>query len=334
MKRRLFCILTVLCLALAACAPAAPASSEPAQVRSISFTDDLGRTVTVEPPQRVAALIGSFADIWQLSGGEDTLVAAADDAWTSFDLNLDENVVHLGGVKQINLEQLAAAQPDLVLASSNTAAQLDLLPALEQLGLNVAYFKVAEFEDYLHMLDLCTQLTGDTERFDQYGLAVESQVQAARDRADGSAPTVLYIRATGAGCKVKNSRDSVLGEMLRDLGCVNIADSDDSLLEQLSLERILQLDPEYIFVVMQGADKTGAQQALDQTLLASPAWQSLTAVRQGRYYVMDDRLYNLKPNARWGEAYERLADILYPDSVPDAADAAASGGADRSGGAA
>ena len=314
MKRRIFCILTILCLTLAACAPTAPAGSGSEQTQSVSFTDDLGRTVTADPPRRVAALIGSFADLWQLAGGADTLVAAADDAWTSFDLNLDEDVVRLGGVKQINLEQLAAAQPDLVLASSNTAAQLDLLPALEQLGLNVAYFKVAEFQDYLHMLDLCSQLTGDTERFDQYGLAVESQVQAARDRADGSAPTVLYIRATGAGCKVKNSRDSVLGEMLRDLGCVNIADSDETLLEQLSLERILQLDPEYIFVVMQGADKTGAQQALDQTLLASPAWQSLTAVQQGRYYVMDDRLYNLKPNARWGEAYEHLADILYPDA--------------------
>ena len=287
MKRRVFCILTVLCLALSACAPAAPAESEPAQVQSISFTDDLDRTVTVEPPRRVAALIGSFADIWQLAGGEGTLVAAADDAWTSFDLNLGQDVIQLGGVK---------------------------LPALEQLGLKVAYFKVAEFQDYLHMLDLCSQLTGDTERFDQYGLAVESQVQAARDRADGSAPTALYIRATGAGCKVKNSRDSVLGEMLRDLGCVNIADSDETLLEQLSLERILQLDPDFIFVVMQGADKSEAQRALDHTLLANPAWQSLTAVQQGRYYVMDDRLYNLKPNARWGEAYEHLADILYPDA--------------------
>ena len=314
MKQRIFYILTILCLTLAACAPTAPAGNGSEQTQSVSFTDDLGRTVTAESPRRVAALIGSFADLWQLAGGADTLVAAADDAWTSFDLNLDEDVVNLGGVKQINLEQLAAAQPDLVLASSNTAAQVELLPALEQLGLNVAYFKVAEFQDYLHMLDLCTQLTGDTERFDQYGLAVESQVQAARDRADGSAPTVLYIRATGAGCKVKNSRDSVLGEMLRDLGCVNIADGDDSLLEQLSLERILQLDPEFIFVVMQGADKSEAQRALDHTLLASPAWQSLTAVQLGRYYVMDDRLYNLKPNARWGEAYEHLADILYPDA--------------------
>ena len=301
-KRRIFCILTILCLTLAACAPTAPAGNGSEQTQSVSFTDDLGRTVTAEPPRRVAALIGSFADLWQLAGGADTLVAAADDAWTSFDLNLDEDVVDLGGVKQINLEQLAAAQPDLVLASSNTAAQVELLPALEQLGLKVAYFKVAEFQDYLHMLDLCSQLTGNTDRFAQYGLGVERQVQAARDRADGSAPTALYIRAT------------VLGEMLRDLGCVNIADGDETLLEQLSLERILQLDPDFIFVVMQGADKSEAQRALDHTLLATPAWQSLTAVQQGRYYVMDDRLYNLKPNARWGEAYEHLADILYPDA--------------------
>ena len=51
---------------------------------------------------------------------------------------------------------------------------------------------------------------------------------------------------------------------------------------------------------------------LKSTLLSDPAWQTLTAVQSGRYPVLDQSLYNLKPNARWGEAYEALADILYP----------------------
>ena len=51
---------------------------------------------------------------------------------------------------------------------------------------------------------------------------------------------------------------------------------------------------------------------LESTLLSNPAWSTLTAVKEGRYYVMDQTLYNLKPDARWGEAYEQLADILYP----------------------
>ena len=123
----------------------------------------------------------------------------------------------------------------------------------------------------------------------------------------------MYVRATGSSCKIKNSEESVLGEMLADLGCVNIADQDNSLLEQLSVEKIIEQDPEYIFVVIQGSDPTDAEAILESTLLSNPAWETLTAVKEGRYYVMDPNLYNMKPNARWGEAYEKLADILYPE---------------------
>ena len=46
--------------------------------------------------------------------------------------------------------------------------------------------------------------------------------------------------------------------------------------------------------------------------MENPAWSGLTAVQEGRVYYLDQKLYNLKPNDRWGEAYEKLADILYP----------------------
>ena len=44
----------------------------------------------------------------------------------------------------------------------------------------------------------------------------------------------------------------------------------------------------------------------------NPAWSALRAVREGRFHTLDHTLYNVKPNARWGEANEQLADILYP----------------------
>ena len=77
------------------------------------------------------------------------------------------------------------------------------------------------------------------------------------------------------------------------------------------MEAILAADPEFIFLVEQSADPDDARRMLEKTLFADPAWQTLTAVREGRCFVMDPALYNLKPNARWGEAYEALADILY-----------------------
>ncbi len=293
-------------------AESAPASPETA-VTTLTFTDDLDREVTVPAnPERVAVLLGSYADVWCLAGGQDSLVAAASDAWTDFDLDLGEDVANLGSLMEPNLEELIAAQPDLVIASSNTTSNVELLPSLEQLGVPVAYFGVNSFNDYLEMLDVCTRITGHTENYQTYGLDVQAQVDKAKEQNDGSAPTVLLLRSASTSCKVKNSKDTVLGEILADLGAVNIADSDTGLLEDLSLERIIADDPDYIFVVFQGSDQAAAQKTLDAALTSNPAWETLSAVQNGRFYIMEKELYHLKPNARWGEAYQKVADILYP----------------------
>ena len=314
MKQVVSLLLATCCLLLTACgngvSPSAP-QNVPAET-SVTFTDDLNRQVTVDRPQRVACLISSFSDIWCLAGGADTIVAATDATWRYFDLPLRDDVVNLGNTKELDVERLLACEPDLILASGGTDRNVELEASFSAMGLNAAYFSVDTFEDYLRMLKICTEITGKTENYDLYGTQVAQQVESALARQDGSAPSVLYIRATGSSCKVKNSEGSVLGGMLKDLGCINIADRNGSLLEQLSIEAILQADPDYIFVVLQSADPADAQAILQTTLLDNPAWASLTAVQEGRYHVMDPNLYNLKPNAQWGKAYEQLADILYP----------------------
>lgn len=306
MKKMLSLLLAL--LLLTGCAP----QSAPKDTQGLTFTDDLGREVTVDQPQRVVSLIGSFADIWYLAGGIDTLVATTNATWTYYDLPLREDIVNLGGSKALNLEQLIACEPDLILASCGTDRNVELEETFTAMGLNAAYFSVNSFEDYLRMLKICTQITGHPENYETFGTSVKDRVEAALKRPDGSRPSVLYIRATGSSCKVKNSEGSVLGEMLAAMDCVNVADQDGSLLEQLSMEAILAADPDYIFVVLQSADPKDAQEILESTLLRNPAWATLTAVENGRYFIMDPNLYNLKPNERWGEAYEKLADILYP----------------------
>lgn len=303
----LFVIAAVLC----GCSSTSGKTPEKETV-GYTFIDDLGREITVNHPERVACLISSFADIWCLAGGADSIVATTNATWTYFDLPLKEDVINLGATKELNIEQLIACSPEFVLASCGTDRNVELEATFEQAKINTAYFSVDNFEDYLRVLEICTKITGFEENYVKYGTAVKEQIEAVREKVDGSRPSVLYIRATGSSCKVKNSDNSVLGEMLADLGCINIADSDGSLLEQLSMEKIIEADPQYIFVILQSADPSEAEEVLKTTLLDNPAWNTLTAVKEGRYYIMDPTLYNLKPNARWGEAYEKLADILYP----------------------
>ena len=300
-----------LLLALLLCGCSAPAEENGAE--GYTFTDDLDRTVTVTSTERVAALLGSYADIWLLAGG--TVCAAADDAWDDFDLPLSEDTVNLGGTKDLSLEALLASAPTFVLASTNTPQHLEWESALQGAGITVAYFDVSSFDDYLRMLKTCTELTGNEESYARYGESVAAVVEevTSRSRAamEEDAATVLVLRASASSIRAKNSEGNVLGELLGDMGCINIADSDSNLLENLSVESIYLQDPDHIFIVQVGDDAAGMKENLNRFFAENPLWLELDAVKNDRVHYMDKRLFNLKPNAYWGESYIQLEEILF-----------------------
>lgn len=280
---------------------------------TVVFTDALGREVTaVKDPNRVAALIGSFADIWMLSGGK--LCAAAEDAWSDFGLELGD-AVNIGGAHSPSVELLLSAAPDLVIASSSTASNVNMKDTLIAAGITVAYFDVDNFEDYLKMLDICTDITGRKDLYAQNGLAVQTQIESIRSNYknveyDGNENTILLLRVSASSIKAKGSNGTILGEMLADMGCINIADSDTSLLENLSIESIIRQAPHHIFAVGMGCDNDTAKALLDGMISENPAWGTLEAVKEGRIHVMDKKLFNQKPNARWAESYQKLYETL------------------------
>ena len=323
MKKYVRVLAALLCALILASCGAKPAQSDPVDPgvpadtedwAPMTIKDDLDREVTLEArPQRVAVLMGSFAETWLLAGGE--LIAAPKDAWEDFDLSLDESVTNLGSYQKISAEALFGLEADLIIASANTKGQVEMKETLEGAGLNVLYFDVNGFEDYLRMLKVCTDITGRTDLYETNGVKVQEQVEEAKAAASAAlegkeAQRVLFIRTAASGIHVKGSDGTVLGLMLKDLGCVNVADGSD-LLENLSIEKIIEEDPDRIFIVMQGSDQEGAQKTLEETLTSNPAWSGLTAVQEGRVHYMDKTLYHLKPNNRWGTAYAELEQLLY-----------------------
>ena len=283
----------------------------PADTEGVTLTDVLGREVTVpESPARVAALLGSFADVWTLAGG--TVVAATTDAYREYGLS-GEGAVDLGGAHSPSLEALISADPDLVLASASTASHVALCDTLEAMGIPVLYFEVDHFDDYLAMLKTCTALTGREDLYDLYGARLKAEIDAIR-AATRALPEkekrILLLRASSGAVKAKGSDGTVLGEMLASVGCTNIADGDGTLLEQLSVEEVIRREPYRIFIVTMGSDTQTAIASVERMLAEDPAWRSLSAVREGRVHYMEKALYNSKPNDRWGEAYEKLYEIL------------------------
>lgn len=308
----------IVCLCLAGCGSTAATQDAEQQTtnddNSYTFTDALGQEITVNQPQRVVALMGSFAEIWLLAGGGDTLVGVTDDAFDGRDLELADDIAVVGKFQTPNTEEILALDPDLVLLSAETTgtdSHVALKDALSSAGITAAYFSVTHFEDYLAMLKTCTQITGNTEAYQTNGLQVQENINTIiADNKLETEPSVLLMITYSGGIRPQRS-DTMTGKMLADLGCHNIIDDYPSLLKDFSVEAIIEADPDYIFVIPMGNDEAAAQKNLTESIESNPAWNSLTAVENDHYILLPKDKFLYKPNARWAESYAYLADLLH-----------------------
>lgn len=277
---------------------------------AVSFTDALGYEVTLESWDRVVSLYGSFAETWLLAGG--TLAGTTEDAVTERGLELGEDTAIVGSVKEPSLEEILAQSPDFVILSADTAGHGRLHEALTAAEVPHAYYRVDAFSDYLAMLEQFCFLTGRADLYEQNGLAVQEQIDEVLAAVEGKqGPSVLLLRAYATGARAKGE-DNLTGVILRDLGADNLVSRYESLLEEVSLEEIIAADPDYLFITTMG-DPDKAMAYMEETFESSPAWAGLTAVRNGRCVQLPKELFHYKPNARWGESYAYLAEILYPE---------------------
>lgn len=274
-----------------------------------TFTDALGREVQVTSYEKTAVLSGSLAEIWQLAGGE--LYGVTSDAFDRPTLNLSKDVKNYGGVHSLSTENIIGDGVDFAIVSGTVADQSKITDVLDPAGVTTAVLDVENFNDYLSVLKIFTDITGREDLYVTNGENVREKVDEVLARSEGKeSHTILLLRAYSSGVKARGS-DNMTGEMLSQLGCVNIADSDSSILEELSLEAIVRANPEYVFVTTMGEDDEAAKAQYEAVLGSNQAWAEMDAVKNGKVYFLPKDTFHYKPNERWAEAYEYLEDILY-----------------------
>ena len=159
-------------------------------------------------------------------------------------------------------------------------------------------FGVTVFADYLRMLRACCDLTGREDLYKLNGTAVEGRIQkivadCAQLKGE-EGPTALLIITYSGGIRVQ-AETTQSGAILADLGARNLAAMNRSLLKDISMESVLEMDPDFIFVVAMGDD----------------AWAALTAVNEGRCIMLDPAISLYKPLNEWDGAYAAFANYLY-----------------------
>ena len=143
------------------------------------------------------------------------------------------------------------------------------------------------FDDYLKMLDICTDITERKDLYEQNGLAIKAQIDEIKAEYKNSdipedERKVLLLRAASSFVKAKGSSGTILGEMLHDMGCINIADSNTSLLENLSVEAIIREEPYHIYVVTGGCAPASGYESVEKLENVSCVCGMRDAVENGR----------------------------------------------------
>lgn len=319
-KKILSALFTVISLLMLFCVSLAGCNSDPDGTREIyySFLDSEGRQVNLyDKPQRVAVLLSSYAEIWQLSGGE-TSITVGDSVERGF-ASQNAVLVDDGAGLKIDVEKLVFAKPDFIIGSVDTPAHVEACKRLRELQIPCALFSEDNFEDYLYILKIFCEINGNGASYDIYGTALRSEIDEIKRNAEeytlkNPVTSVLFIRAGsgGSATRAKTAENHFTGVMLKELCTFNIADEAKQLSEALSLEHILINQPDVIFITPQG-DENAAISYMQQ-VLSQPGWQELNAVKNNKVYFLPKSMFNYKPNAKWAKAYEYLYNLLYGES--------------------
>ncbi|MCH4888261.1 ABC transporter substrate-binding protein [Acidaminobacter sp. JC074] len=272
--------------------------------RITTFVDTAGREVVVESkPQRVVCLYGSFADLWYEAGGE--LVGIIESS------RLHEKAVDLpkvGKMSTPNIEAILALQPDLVIIRSGYAKQEELMPIFESNNIAVYEADYNNFDETMTTFENFCGMNENEELFVEKSTPLVEGITALTSETEEFSYLLLFASSKSISAK----DDNISADILNNMGGKNIA-SDYQIAneetKQFSFEKILEIDPDYIFVQTMGSVED-AQARLEMDVTSNPAWASLTAVKEERFIYLPKELFLYKPNMRYLEAYEYIQGIL------------------------
>lgn len=315
-----------LCLNLAACGAASSSAASSAAASSqavassaaasegegITLTDQAGRTVTLEQPAESIVscyYISTYATI--ALGLKDKIVGLENKADTRalYALAAPElpQLTQVGTLKELNVEAVAALEPDLVIMPQKL---IDNAQTLEDLGITVMIVNPETQEGLETMLTLIGEACGASDQAQALIDYNHTQLErAAEMTADLEKPSVCLL---GNSSYLSVAPAAMYqNDLIEQAGGVNAAASiEEDYWADVSYETLLALAPE-VLVIPSAASYTA------EDVMNDPQLADLPAVQNGAVYTMPqglDEWDSPTPSGILGVLW--LTSVLHPEAYP------------------
>lgn len=288
---------------------------------TISFTDDLGRTVELPADITRVAPSGSVATMILATVAPEYMVCVSSTpdadqmAYLPAELaSLPETGQMYGSKSTLNLETLLACDAQVIIdlgdIKGDMVADLDALQ--EQVGIPVVFLEagVVHMEEMYRTLG--TLLSGKEARGNALAdFAAETVAMAAENSAkvtDEERVSVMYTSGvTGLDTNAAGSTQAQVLDLVGAENAIVVSDvSNKGGGNTINMEQLYNFDPDVIVFSAGSMYETAAE---------DPAWQQLTAIQNGTYCEMPSLPYNWlsnPPSINMLLGVWWLGNLLYP----------------------
>lgn len=270
-------------------------------------TDQLGRVVKLKTtdPQRIVSLAPSNTEILFALGLGDKVVGVTDYSDYPPEAALKPNV---GRYDTPNIEQIVAAEPDLILADS--IHKDTVIPQLESHGLTVVTLAPADFDGIFEGIELVGEITGTEDVAEELLEDMRDHIDAIADKtkdlAENERTSVFYL--VWHDPLMTSGGDTLINEMIEMAGGRNLF-PDVSGAAFVDLEELITRDPQVIIVgVGMGIDVETTMSVFE----TEPRLQQTSAMRNGRVYGIHIDISG-RTGPRIVEGLEAFARSIHPE---------------------
>ena len=249
-----------------------------------------GSTQVPDDPERVVTLWASTLSATVALGEQPVGYAFNDEPAPGVDVPEDydlDSLDHLGDSQELDLERIAAAEPDLILA---TEVQADYYDQLSDIAPTVILEWGGTSVWKQHLRDVAEVLQREDEA-DKVESDYRAHVDEVADAIGGPSATEVSIVRFHADELRLEVRNSFAGQVVADVGLarpeVQDVEEEESGYLAVSLEQLPDADGDALFAFTIADSDDPQEDDLLESARDNPLWKQLDAVRKDRVHEVD-----------------------------------------------
>jgi iron complex transport system substrate-binding protein len=297
---------------ISGCGPKPENDAKKSTKAYLTITDDEGRKIVLpNKPERIVALAGS--DLSLLDAVDVNLVGRVSTKVGSIPARY-KDLPEVGVATGLNIEKVVALKPDCVLA---VAGQHDkYIQLLESNNIPVIMLRIKSFEDVKAKLHLMSQIAGTEDKGDGVITKLDNEVRDILSKLPKEKKTIVILHATAKNVTVELD-SSIAGGVAKMLKFENVTSGGTKKLSgdkvPYSLEELVNLNPNVIFLTSMGEGQD-IEKRMKEDVTNNPAWNSLDAVKNDKFYVLPEKYFLLNPGLNYPAAIKYMAKQVYPEA--------------------